>query len=227
MKTHSKNIRRSVRLGIPLTQPHMAAYLTGAVGTAAMLGAPQAEAAVTAVTFGFGSEYTLADGTNTWAVGPGFGTLYGFRPGDGSQFRLGFGFYDQYSGQVYHNGGTDRGLTHFFANGTVIGPANQHGYPGAASFLHTTNGTLDLTADQLNKNIGFRTSSNHWGWANVSWTESSKTLAINGAFVESAAGNSITINESLLAPAPEPSRALLALAGLGGVALRRRRKQAA
>jgi MYXO-CTERM domain-containing protein len=49
-------------------------------------------------------------------------------------------------------------------------------------------------------------------------------LTVNGAFVESVAGNSITINESLLAPAPEPSRALLALAGLGGVALRRRRK---
>ncbi len=48
-------------------------------------------------------------------------------------------------------------------------------------------------------------------------------MDINEAWGESVPNTPITIS---VAAAPEPSRALLALAGLGGVALRRRRKQA-
>ena len=65
----------------------------------------------------------------------------------------------------------------------------------------------------------------NWGWANVSWNASAKALTINSAYVESVAGTPITVGN--IGAVPEPSRALLALAGFGAVALRRRRKQAA
>ena len=84
---------------------------------------------------------------------------------------------------------------------------------------------LTFTTNELNKNIGFQTSTGNWGWANVSWNASAKALTFHSAYVESVAGNTITVGN--IGAVPEPSRALLALAGLGAAALRRRRKQAA
>jgi MYXO-CTERM domain-containing protein len=201
----------------------MVGYLVGAVGTAVILATPQAEAAVTAVTFGFGSQYTAADGTNTyWPISPGFGKIVGAansnylvlgQEGSGAQGPL---------GSVYQTGSfiSYIGRAKFFANGTVIGNG-LNGVLGRAYF-QAGNALKDFTSDQLNQNIGFKTSSGNWGWANVSWTEANKTLTFNSAYVESVANTPITITA-----APEPSRALLALAGLGGVVLRRRRKQVA
>jgi MYXO-CTERM domain-containing protein len=194
------------------------------VGTAALIGAPQAEAAVTAVTFGFGTEFNAADGSNLyWTVGPGFGTL----GGSASTGNLRLGLHPGTGlGSVYHNAayGFSTGLARFFANNTIIGAAG-NGARGYAYFQADYNPLVDFTSDQLNQNIGFRTSTNNWGWANVSWTEATKTLAINSAYVESVANTNITVGD--VGAVPEPSRALLALAGLGGVALRRRRKQVA
>ena len=56
------------------SSPRVAAYLAGAVGTAALLSAPQAEAAVTAVTFGFGNTLDVGE-SGVFSVGS-FGTLY-------------------------------------------------------------------------------------------------------------------------------------------------------
>ena len=200
-------------------------YLAGAVGTAALLGAPQAEAAVTAVTFGFGSEYTSTDGTNnTWSVSPGQGTLIGYANASATHLWLGYNPASRY-GSVYHNGSFSglRGLPTFFADGTVIGRGG-NGSVGLAYFQNSMNPSRgDFTSDQLNKNIAFITSTHKWGWANVSWTEATSTLVINSAYVESIADAPITVGD--VGAVPEPSRALLALAGLGGVALRRRRKQ--
>ncbi len=224
MKSRAYSTRRPARPGITLLRPQMAGYLAGAVGTAALLGAPQAEAAVTAVTFGFGPQYTVADGFNDfWTVGPGFGTLLG-RAGVGYLF-LGARTI-RALGSVYNTGSFDAetGLASFFADGTVIG-AGGNGALGYAFFQRASPPSLDFTSDQLNKNIAFKTNTNNWGWANVSWTEATSTLAINSAYVESVANTSITVGD--IGAVPEPSRALLALAGLGGVALRRRRKQAA
>jgi hypothetical protein len=222
MKTAKASSRRPARQA-SLKPSHLNRYLAGAAGTAALLGAPQAEAALTAVTFGFGPSYNLSDtnGNINWAVNGGtFGYLRGNL--NGNYLSLG----GDNVGAVYHNGhfGSSSGLMSFFANSTVIGLGTNG--PNFNYAFAQANGIpgLDFTSDQLNKNIGFKTSTNNFGWANVSWTEADKTLTINEAYVESVAGTPITI----AAPAvPEPSRALLALAGLATVALRRRRKQAA
>jgi hypothetical protein len=207
-----------------LKPAQLTCYLAGAVGVAAMLGAPQAEAAVTAVTFGFGPQWTPGDGnSSTWAVSPGFGTM-GVQAA-GSFFLLGITGYGGY-GTVYHNSylSSTHGRMSFFADGTVIGNGS-NGSTGSAFMYNSSFAGLSFATDQFNKNIAFKTSTNHWGWANVNVEPASYTLTINSAYVESIAGNSITVGD--IGAVPEPSRALLALAGLGGVALRRRRKQAA
>jgi hypothetical protein len=219
--TYSPLNHRPARPGITSQRTQITGYLAGAVGTAALLGAPQAEAAVVAVTFGFGSELSnppdVFNISNT--VGPGFGNLFSNANPTVVQLgaRTSYGW-----GSVYSEGTQNgyQGLPTFFASGTTIGN-NSNGVLGSA-FFQLGGGPLDFTSDQLNKNIAFKTSTNNWGWANVSWTEANNTLTINSAFVETTANTPITITA-----VPEPSRALLALAGLGGVALRRRRKQAA
>jgi hypothetical protein len=68
----------------------MAAYLAGAIGTAASpCGTPQAEAAVTAVTFAFGSQFDLSDGPGTVLnVVGAYGRLKGYV--DSSSLSLGY-----------------------------------------------------------------------------------------------------------------------------------------
>lgn len=192
-----------------------------------LLAAPQADAAVTAVTFGFGSVLDVSDGSSyLTSTSPSFGTIprwvsSGFY-GD-TTFRIGETF-SQY-GHFYQQtpvspGNFGSGLATFLPDGTVIGNGG-NGSLGMAYFA-STNSNLDFTSDQLNKNIAFKTTTDNWGWARVSWDESAQALTFHEAWVESIPSTSITIGS-----APEPGRALLALAGLGGIALRRRRKQVA
>lgn len=214
----------------------LAAYLTGAVGSTFLISAPQAEAAVTSITFGFGSVLDPSDGlrfTNT-STTPNFGNMYvtantesfySFRDGfiSAPMVRLG----DNFSGlgQFYQLGGS-YGKASFLANGAIVGSGN-NGSLGMAYFASPdpNRQSLSITTNELNKNIGFQTSTNHWGWANVSWDATAKALTFHSAYVESVAGNTITVGN--IGAVPEPSRALLALAGLGAAGLRRRRKQAA
>jgi MYXO-CTERM domain-containing protein len=197
-----------------LKPAQITSYLAGAVGTVALIGAPQAEAAVTAVTFGFGTDYNISDGSNNWSVGS-----FGFLQGTANSIRLALGGSD---GQVYENQSYDvnNGLPTFFNYGDILGNSTQGNK--FTAFFKAEHATLNFTSDQTNQLIGFKTSTNNFGWANVTYTVSTSNLHINSAYVQSVANTAITIGAI-----PEPSRALLALAGLGGIALRRRRKQAA
>ena len=209
----------------------LVAYLTGAVGSTLLVSAPHAEAAVTSVTFGFGSVLSSSSNfyNNATPTTPNLGTFHAK-----SSLYFGYGqpynmvrlgqqpfanqgrFYQQSEGNFY-------GKATFLANGTVVGGGG-NGELGLAYFT-ATRSNLQINSNQLNKNIGFQTTTGNWGWANVSWDASAKALTFHSAYVESVAGNTITVGD--IGAVPEPSRALLALAGLGAAGLRRRRKQAA
>lgn len=209
----------------------LAGYLAGAAGTAAVLAAPQSDAAVVAVEFGFGPVLSASDG-NYFQPVDGALYNYGYILGAASATFLYLGAPGYLLGGAVYQRTTPSdpttGLPVFFANGTVIGGGANVGASSALgyAFFQSPVPTTDFATDQLNQNIGFKTSDNYWGWANVSWDSALKTLTINAAYIDDALGP-ITVGDTGLAHAPEPSRALLALAGLCGVALRRRRKQAA
>jgi len=200
--------RRPARPGITrqrsLKAPQLTGYLAGVVGSAALLGGAGSKAAVTSVSFGFGSVLDITSGRNyTTSITPDFGTIpmwVSYMPGmDGMPaeniFRIGeklsqFGHFYQQGAGTY--GGLGKGLPTFLANGTVVGGGG-NGALGMAYFA-SSNADRDLPSDQLHKNLGFETTTGNWGWANVSWDATAKALTFNSAYVESVAGNTITVS---------------------------------
>lgn len=159
----------------------LAAYLSGAVGSSLLLVAPQAEAAVTSITFGFGSVLDAADALNGSNVSttPDFGTIIATAnqiPADihnpiRTTLRMGdivpgYGFVYQ-QGPGYYGGGPGGsqlgfGLASFLADGAVVGTGN-NGVLGMAYFA-SPRSDRSFATDQLNQNIGFMTTTGNWGW---------------------------------------------------------------
>jgi hypothetical protein len=140
----------------------LAAYLTGAVGSTFLISAPQAEAAVTSVTFGFGSVLSASDNfTNyTTPTSPNYGTIFArgeTRPGFGNRppfnipsYTVGLGmqsFANQ--GTFYHQGSGGLGSAAFLANGTIIGGGG-NGNVGTAYFFENRT-SYQITTDQPNQ----------------------------------------------------------------------------
>jgi MYXO-CTERM domain-containing protein len=209
----------------------LATYLTGAVGSSFLLGASQAEAAVTSITFGFGSVLNLNSNLSGVysPITPNFGSMYVYANiynngattmpfiaigADSVKNQGAFYFQNLVEADSFY------GLPKFLANGTVVGNGG-NGQLGQVGFETPLGPDFQVNTNQTNKNLGFKTSNGNWGWANVSWNATTEELVFHSAFVESDVGVPIVV------AAPEPSRALLALAGLGAAALRRRRKKAA
>ena len=209
----------------------LAAYLTGAVGSSFLVSAPQAEAAVTSVTFDH--VFYAGSGFGYFNSTPYVGQLGGYA--GGGFLVLGCG---PAGGYVYNQNqfgymGLSRGTPTWCAGGFQIGNGT-YGALGKCYFSNPYNASLNLSLDYPYWNIGFQTKAGNWGWANVSWNNEDKTLTFNMAYVESVPGKIIAVGDhgisagdAGISAAPEPSRALLGLAGLAGVALRRRRKQVA
>ncbi len=212
------NHQQSLKAKPAVFHKGIADYLAGAAGFTAVLAVPQADAAVTAFTFAFGPELTSTDGSGFSPIGPGFGELYSYASID----RIMLGNGNPALGGVYHNasGTPTFGDAEFFAYGTTIG-AGGNGHRGSGFFQFTGIG-VGFTSDQLNKNIAFRTDTNNWGWANVSWTAATNSLTINSAFVESVPNRPISVGA-----VPEPSVVGLLVLGAFGVVHRRRRQQSA
>ena len=222
MKVNSKSPSKRPASLQPLP---LAVYLTGAVGGTFLVSAPQAEAAVTSVTFGFGSVLENSDDASIFPTTPNLGGLFAAGIPIRGVTVIAVGNLPSYYGRSYHNGEGNSyfGTARFFASGTVIG--NGLNGPLGGGYFSSQQAQVNIPSDQLNKNIGFHTSTNNFGWANVSWDATAKALTFHSAYVESVPGNTIIVGD--VGAVPEPSRALLALAGFGAVALRRRRKQAA
>lgn len=205
----------------PITTSRLGGYLLGGLGAVTTVATQQADAAVNAFVF----TPTVINGTtgyNTNNSG-GFGSVitYGIYNEGTSTISLG----SLGSGSSVYNSGTyfpgpySYGLTSFFAPGTVIG-AGGNGTLSTGFFSDFGPPGVTYTTDQQGY-IAFKTSTNYYGFAEVTWIAATKTLTINSACVADTPNTSITI-------VPEPSVAgLLALGAIAAARTRRRVKNAA
>ena len=246
MKSHTRTSRRPTCDG--MTSPEslltrkLAGYLAGVAGTAAVLAAPQAQAAViywdnadifapVGVGFTFEPVTGLIGGAvNGYTTPVGGFTVWNYSAN-----------YIQLTGDAKNPAvGTLAGpnATSNLALGTTIGSASVFAgsgpYPyfmyfdksNAAGFPWNTEADGTTGYVGLKFEIGVNT---HYGWARFTYDDlTTGNITLHDFAYENVAGQSILAGDTgPAAAAPEPSRALLALAGLCGVALRRRRKQAA
>jgi MYXO-CTERM domain-containing protein len=230
---HSKFAR-----SVSLRPARLTTYLTGAVGSSFLIAAPQAEAAITSITFGFGSVLNLNSNllqseTPILPLIENFGSMYvdagTYHNGAFTEEFITLGLDAlQNKGSFYFENLVEPnafyGKAKFLAQGKVVGDTT-NGKVGQATFSSPFGSDFNITTNQTNKFLGFLTSAGNWGWTKVSWNATTKQLTFHSAYVESVAGNTIAVGDTGVVP--EPSRALLALAGLGAAALRRRRKQVA
>jgi MYXO-CTERM domain-containing protein len=196
----------------------MAGYLVGAVGTAALLGAPQADAAVVVL------DVSAFDGINS-GLPPGVGGSFTLLGGDmyiynGNYLQWGL-VADWFGGGFAVSSLSYASPKKFLLGNTVDASALFTGRASDTVFKYVSSAQ---TAWDSGSYLGFLSTGGNYGWINVTWDPAINTFNVISGAYESVTGQGITISASAV---PEPSRALLALAGLGGIALRRRRKLAA
>lgn len=223
----------------------LAGYLAGVAGTAAMLAAPQAQAAVIYTDnldifapVGFGFTFEPGTGLIGGAVNGQTVPTSGFTVWN---YGLPYTNYIQLTGDAKNPAvGTLAGpnAASNLALGTTIGSASVFAGSGAYPYFmyfdksnaagFPWNTELDGTTGYVG--LKFEMGANtHYGWARFTYDDlTTGNITLHDFAYENVAGQSILAGDTgPAAHVPEPSRALLALAGLCGVALRRRRKQAA
>lgn len=204
----------------PIASSRLGGYLLGGLGAVTTVATQQADAAVNAFVF----TPTVIDGTSgfNYNANGGFGDLVtnGYYNEGSTTIKLGSAIIGSvYNSGTYNPGPYSYGLTSFFAPGTVIG-AGGNGALSTGFFSDFSPSGLTYTTDQQGY-IAFKTSTNYYGFAEVTWIAATKTLTINSACVADAPNTSITI-------VPEPSVAgLLALGAIAAARTRRRVKTAA
>lgn len=226
----------------PSLQPRqLAGYLSGAVGMATVLAAPHTQAAVvywnpadaTATAANTGFRFDMLDGSVTPVAAYGQTTASGFTFWNGAAADYTFITSTTSTANPDHPAVVTGGSR--MANLGVGASVDIASVFGSRDFLwtyfdnkgaegadaHPWNTGLDGTTGFVG--LQFRVAGQmHYGWARFTYDDATTgNLTLHDFAYENVAGTSINAGAI-----PEPGNALLALAGLGGVALRRRRQAA-